>query len=62
MALQGINDQKPPGCDRFNAVFFKKAWPSIKEDVTSVVLNFFATGIMCKAFKYTTVTLIPKIS
>ncbi|KAH0720349.1 hypothetical protein KY285_005150 [Solanum tuberosum] len=56
--LKGINDMKAPGCDGFNAVFFKKAWPIVGEDIIDAVQEF---GTMYKAINYTTITLIPKI-
>lgn len=30
-ALKGINDLKAPGCDGFNELFFKKAWPMMEK-------------------------------
>ncbi|XP_049414574.1 uncharacterized protein LOC125877273 [Solanum stenotomum] len=60
-ALKRINDLKAPRCDGFNALFFKKAWPMIGEDIIEVVQEFFQTGVIYKAINCTTVTLIPKI-
>lgn len=62
MSLQGIRDHKAHGCDGFNILFFRIDWQSTEEEVTDVVLGFFAIGIMCKAINCTTVTLIPKIT
>lgn len=48
-ALQGINNLKAPGRDGINAVFFKKAWPVMGDEIVNVVLDFFDTGEMYKA-------------
>lgn len=48
-AMQGINDLKAPGKYGLNAVFFKKAWPVVGEEMVKVVLEFFNTGEMYKA-------------
>lgn len=39
-ALKGIDDNKAPRGDGFNAHFFKQAWPIISEEVTNVMLIF----------------------
>ncbi|XP_070015363.1 uncharacterized protein [Nicotiana sylvestris] len=36
--LKDISDLKTPGYDRFNACFFKKLWPIIRDDVSDVVI------------------------
>ncbi|KAF3645514.1 hypothetical protein FXO38_19607 [Capsicum annuum] len=59
-ALQGIRDDKAPGCDGFNALFFKQSWHIVGEEITDAVLEFFNSGRMYKAINYTTVTLVPK--
>lgn len=60
-ALQRINDNKSPGCDGFNAYFFKKAWEIVGEEIIEAVQEFFVTGKLHKAINCTTVTLIPKV-
>nr|XP_016450014.1 PREDICTED: uncharacterized protein LOC107774873 [Nicotiana tabacum] len=37
-ALNDIDDNKAPGYDGFNAIFFKKAWNTIRTEITEVVI------------------------
>ncbi|XP_070019089.1 nuclear pore complex protein NUP98A-like isoform X2 [Nicotiana sylvestris] len=60
-ALKSISDLKAPGCDEFNACFFKKAWPIIGDEVSDAIQQFFSSTKMFKAINCTTVTLIPKL-
>lgn len=36
-ALQGINDNKAPGSDGFNPIFFKKVWATVGEEITDAI-------------------------
>ncbi|XP_070039684.1 uncharacterized protein [Nicotiana tomentosiformis] len=58
--LCSIGDDKAPRVDGYNAVFFKKTWHIIKEEVTKAVLVFFTTGKLYRAINCTSFTLIPK--
>lgn len=60
-ALHSIDDSKAPGLDGFNAVFFKKAWHVIREDVYKAIFYLFSTGEMYIGINCTSVTLVPKI-
>nr|XP_016489984.1 PREDICTED: uncharacterized protein LOC107809777 [Nicotiana tabacum] len=59
-ALFNIDDNKAPGIDGFNALFFKKAWPIVREDVCDAVQEFFQRCKMLRAVNNTVVTLVPK--
>ncbi|XP_075093694.1 uncharacterized protein LOC142173014 [Nicotiana tabacum] len=59
--LKGIGSDKAPGIDGYNAEFFKRAWPVIREEVYVAVKDFFHTGVMYLAINCTTITLLPKI-
>lgn len=55
-----MHDNKPPGIDVFNALFFKKCWSITGEDVYKVVIGFFETGDHPREVNCTTITLILK--
>ena len=61
LAMWSIADDKAPGLDGLNAVFFKQSWNIIKGDIYSAIQEFFRTGIMSKLFNVTSVTLVPKV-
>uniref|UniRef100_A0A1S3ZI61 Uncharacterized protein n=1 Tax=Nicotiana tabacum TaxID=4097 RepID=A0A1S3ZI61_TOBAC len=59
-ALLGIGDNKAPGYGEFNALFYKKAWPMIGEEVTEAVMDFFINSELYQPINCTTATLVPK--
>ncbi|XP_070017113.1 uncharacterized protein LOC142172447 [Nicotiana tabacum] len=61
MALLGINDNKAPGCDGFNALFFKKAWSVIGDKVTEAVMEFFTNDQLCQPINCTTSHLCQRL-
>ncbi|XP_070001865.1 uncharacterized protein [Nicotiana sylvestris] len=61
-SLKAIRDNKAPGIDGFNAVFFKKVWGIINTQVTEVIKEFFSTSKIYKPINCSTITLVPKVS
>lgn len=61
MALKSIKDSKAPGCDGFNALFFKKAWHIIKPGIYEAILDFFDGKPLLKQWNCTSITLVPKV-
>lgn len=59
--LNSIDDDKVPGLDGFNVVFFKKTWPIIKMDVYKSVLDVFRTNTLLAQYNCTSITLVPKV-
>ena len=56
-----IGDDKAPGSDGFSALFFKRAWKVIGNDVLLAIHNFFYTGRLAKEINHTLLCLIPKV-
>ncbi|XP_060195411.1 uncharacterized protein LOC132624686 [Lycium barbarum] len=61
-ALQAIGDEKAPGIDGYNALFFKQSWNIIKDEIEAAVLEFFSTGQLHAPVNCTIVSLVPKIT
>ncbi|XP_019233638.1 PREDICTED: uncharacterized protein LOC109214193 [Nicotiana attenuata] len=61
-SLKAIGDDKAPGIDGYNAVFFKKSWSIISKQVTDAIREFFLISKMYKPINCSTITLVPKVA
>lgn len=59
-ALSDMHPCKSPGLDGLLALFYKKYWDLVGDDICDVVLNFLNDGYMHDDINYTYVALIPK--
>ncbi|XP_028190711.1 uncharacterized protein LOC114376680 [Glycine soja] len=53
-------NNKAPGPDGFNVLFFKKAWNIVGDDIFAAVNEFFTTGKILKQLNHAIIVLIPK--
>lgn len=60
-ALLDIDDLKAPGPDIYSALFFKKAWPLVGEEVTEAILSFFRSGHLLREVNITVINLVAKM-
>lgn len=60
IALAEMHPCKSPGPDGFPALFYKRYWDKIGDDICGVVLDFLEHGHMPVGVNYTYVVLIPK--
>ena len=61
ISLQSIGNDKAPGIDGYNALFFKHTWKIVKKEVVKAVIDFFTKGKLFKPFNCTLVTLLQKV-
>ncbi|XP_043714817.1 uncharacterized protein LOC122663178 [Telopea speciosissima] len=61
LALFAMAPLKPPGPDGLPPMFFQKYWEFVKEDLFSLVVDFFKTGCIAKELNRTYICLIPKV-
>lgn len=59
-ALFSMDNNKSPGPDGMNLIFFKKYWNVVGKDVHSAIVDFFLHGRLGIAANHTFITLIPK--
>lgn len=60
-SLKFINDNKAPGIDGYNSLFFKKVWHVIKPQIYQAIWDFLEGGIMPTDINCTLVTLVLKL-
>lgn len=60
-ALSDLNPSKAPGLDGFTALFFKNAWDTIGEDLSTAALKVLNDDAPLFNWNETIVTLIPKV-
>jgi hypothetical protein len=61
-ALFSIGNDKAPGPDGFNSLFYKKMWPQLKDDMIKAVKEFFSTGRILRQINHSLIALIPKFN
>ena len=59
-ALFMMHPEKAPGPDGMTALFFQKAWDTVKEDLVFLVNSFLEDGVFDKRLNTTNICLIPK--
>lgn len=60
-ALFSIGDIKAPGPDGLHAIFYKKFWPLVGDNLVKEVLDAVNTGVIPEGWNTTTIVLIPKV-
>ena len=61
VVLFQIGPTKSPGPDGMNALFYKKFWHIVGNEVTDAALDFLHTGHIVPDINYTHIVLIPKV-
>ncbi|GJV98289.1 RNA-directed DNA polymerase, eukaryota, reverse transcriptase zinc-binding domain protein [Tanacetum coccineum] len=60
-AIFGIGNDKAPRPDGFIAIFFKRSWDIMGEDVCTAVKEFFKSNKLLGEVNATLITLVPKV-
>jgi hypothetical protein len=55
-----MGNDKVPGPDGYSALFFKKAWCIVGDDVSKALMEFFNNGSPLKQLNRASIALIPK--
>ena len=59
-ALFAMHPEKTPGPDGMTALFYKKFWDIVKEDLTLILNKFLFEGTVANGLNDTNICLIPK--
>ena len=60
--IKDIHSDRAPGPDGFNGLFLKKCWNIIKQDIYTMIWDFFEGNIDTQSINTAFITLIPKIT
>jgi hypothetical protein len=60
-ALFNIGDLKAPGPDGLHAIFYKRYWSLIGEELTNEVMTAISSGAVPEGWNNTNIVLIPKV-
>ena len=60
-ALFSIGDLKAPGPDGLHAIFYKRFWSMLGDDLVKEVLHTVNTRVIPEGWNRTTIVLIPKV-
>jgi hypothetical protein len=55
-----MGNNKAHGPDSYSALFFKKAWSIVGEDISKAIMEFFKNGSLLKQLNHALIALIPK--
>ncbi|KAL4291642.1 hypothetical protein GQ457_14G009450 [Hibiscus cannabinus] len=61
-AIWSCEDSKAPGPDGFNFFFFKRCWDTVKEDLTTMMADFYYSEKLPSKINSTFIALIPKVA
>lgn len=59
--VRNCDSNKSPSPYNFKFKFFKKFWPTLKDDVLKVFADFYEHGVIPKAANPSFTTLVPKV-
>ena len=60
-ALFSIQPNKASGSDGFNALFFRRTWHILGEDLSRAIQSFFYSGHMLRELNHASISLVPNV-
>lgn len=55
-----MSNEKAPGFNAFNALFFKVTWDISCQDICEVIKSFFSSSFLLEELNCTTIALVPE--